>query len=144
GHMTRYLRGYEPGPSRKSPKKNLLIRRILNQYVGDAIKLATMLITAQPRKRSTVWLWTKALKGHLRKFFSLILNQREDVKIYVITERFENEEYDQEDHHYDDNKSCDGNCDYYKVLGQVNVLCVLTKEKSFVLDVINKIADPNE
>ncbi|KAK6115479.1 hypothetical protein DH2020_007748 [Rehmannia glutinosa] len=78
-------------------------------------------------------------------------SEKENFELSVITEinSEKDEDEDQETNtnsegHNDDSDNCEGNCDYYKALCKANGLFVLTKEENFILDLIDKISDPEE
>lgn len=72
----------------------------------------------------------EGLKKSLEKILLSDSSEEDNFKILAIGD--ENEGH------------CDGHCDYYKTLCKANGLCVLTKEETFILDIIDQISDQDK
>lgn len=85
------------------------------------------------------------LKNSFTKLFISSSNsEEENLKLSIITEIDSETENEYDLDNDSESDSCDGNCDYYKALCKANGLLMLTKEENFIMDIIDKISDPEE
>ncbi|KAG6390844.1 hypothetical protein SASPL_148589 [Salvia splendens] len=80
----------------------------------------------------------EGLKKSLEKI--LISESDEEIKVAAISASDNNSSENSEDEESD----CNGNCDYYKTLCKANGLCTLSKEESFILELIDQVTDPEK